>query len=79
MNASILQSIRLEVYRRFPEVNGAAPTVQGLSAQGELSGGPAYLVTFHSRANLPGNRTLPRWVRVTVNAQGQILKVSTSR
>jgi hypothetical protein len=75
MDPTIVRNVSLEIYRRFPEFKGVSPKVQKQSA----SGSPVYLLIFRSQAKLGDGKTLARSVRVVVNEQGKIVKVSTSR
>ncbi len=81
MNPDLISTISKEVYRRFPEVSGVRPKVQRQpTTQAKSVTGPSnYLLTFHLQANPANHQPLPRWVRVVVNEQGKILKVTTSR
>ncbi|MBN2548475.1 MAG: hypothetical protein JXB15_04930 [Anaerolineales bacterium] len=80
MNQSWLQQVCLQVYRRFPDMRGQKPSVKSQPPPGNGSGaGPArYMLTFRSRLTTSDRKSLPRWVRVTVDGQGKILKISTS-
>ena len=81
MNDEVIQIVNKEIYRRFPEVNGKKPKVvqQQLSQARSIGKQPTYLLTYQSRVKLQNNKSLPYWVRVVVNTQGKILKLSTSR
>ena len=79
-----LQVISQSVYRKFPEVAGARPSVRPQSLPtgkrlGEAHPGPHYLLTFKSIGSSPEGRLLPRFVRVVVDEEGRIIKISTSR
>jgi hypothetical protein len=71
LNRQVVHEVSQEIFRRFPEFRGVRPQVRD-------QGNGAYLLTFHTKASLPGNKALPQWVRAVVNDQGKILKVSTS-
>ncbi len=77
----VLDHISRKIYQQFPEMSGVSPSIRQQSpSQGkkERAGG-TYLLTYQSSVTLPGGKSMPRWVRVTVNASGNILKISTSR
>ncbi len=77
----IIDNVSRKIYQQFPEMAGISPSVRLQSpSQGkkERAGG-AYLLTYQASVSLPGGKSMPRWVRVTVNADGNILKISTSR
>jgi hypothetical protein len=80
MDKEQIQAISKVIYRRFPEFAGTQPKIQpqrlASGKPGESNG--TYLLTFQKKANLPGNKTLSRWVRVVANEQGKILKITTS-
>ncbi|MCU0488731.1 MAG: hypothetical protein MUE67_07245 [Anaerolineales bacterium] len=71
MDHTLLTPINQEVYRRFPELRGVKPSMQKLAQN--------TLLIYQSLVSLPGNKTLQRSVRVVVNEQGKIVKISTSR
>lgn len=81
MNQSWLQEVCLQVYRRFPDMRGQKPSVkpQPPAGNGSAVGAARYLLTFRSRLTTSDQKSMPRWVRVTVDGQGKILKISTSR
>lgn len=79
MNQDVLRSITQEIYRRFPEVKGAVPQVRQQPGAPRDSATQIYLLTYQSRVKTADQKTLVRRVRVTVNEQGKMLKVSTSR
>ncbi len=78
MDPKALKEISTRVYHQFPEMTGVQPKVRRQEAS--LDGNPAhnFLVTFQKRVELPGGKSLPRYVRVLVNSAGKILKISTS-
>lgn len=79
MEARSLQSIRLEIYRRFPAMRGVRPRLQAIrppTAPGP--GRPAYVLVFESQGQAQGRR-IPLIVRVLVDARGKILRITTSR
>jgi hypothetical protein len=77
MDSKTVNSICSQIYRRFPEVNGVHPKVQPQSTSGQV--GSTYLLIFKGTATTADGKTLPRIVRATVDEQGKILKVTTSR
>jgi hypothetical protein len=79
MKSSALSTVRKEVYRRFPEFSGVRPKVQTQRSSSAKNGDKTYLLTFKTKADLPGNKSMPRWVRIVANENGKILKISTSR
>lgn len=72
MNAQSKSSVCNAVYRQFPELRGANPTVKDLP-------GEKYQLIFHGKAKTENGKSLPRTVRVVADENGKILKLSTSR
>ncbi len=77
----IVDTVSRKIYQQFPEMSGISPSIrQQNSTQGSKNRhGENYLLTYQASASLPGGKSMPRWVRVTVNMDGKILKISTSR
>lgn len=71
MDAHTLDSICTQVYRRFPAVTGARPSVQTQGAN--------TLLIFRSKAAAENGKTINVIVRAVVDPSGKILKASTSR
>ena len=76
MDARILDDVIKKIQRRFPEMAGIRPKVHTQRAS-EANG--TYLLVFQNHARVAGGQSLPRAVRVVVNEDGKILKISTSR
>lgn len=81
MKPKVLKKVVDQIHRRFPEFTGSKPKVRVRNAPQEKSvrTAPTYLLTFHCKASTNGKKIIPRWVRVVVNEQGKILKITTSR
>lgn len=71
MDTYLLSTICKEVYRQFPEITGIAPKVT------ERPDG--HLLVFKSNVTTANGRKLPRTIRVVVNHQGKITKLTTSK
>lgn len=80
MNREQLQMINKEIYRRFPEVKDNPPKVerQDIAKTRSISKPITYLLIYKGKVLTAGQKTLPRLVRVVVNEDGKILKVTTS-
>ena len=81
LNQKVIQVVSHEIYRRFPEVKGKKPRVQQRSTtkgRSIFSSRPTYLLTFRGQAATSTNKTMPYWVRVVINDQGRILKITMS-
>lgn len=78
-----IDSIARQVYRQFPEMRDARPSVQNQPVASAKSAGGAgagrYLLTFRGRGQGPGGQTIQRIVRVVADDRGKVVKISTSR
>lgn len=72
MDDKYLQQVCNSVYRQFPELKGARPSVSTLP-------GDKYQLVFHGKAETPDGKKIPRTVRVAASETGKILKLTTSR
>jgi hypothetical protein len=81
MNEKLIDNVCREVYRRFPEIRGLKPKVQpyGSSKNHAANPSPKFLLIFKGKAATETQRSLPYVIRVIVNGQGKILKMSMSR
>jgi len=81
MTERVLNLICREVYRRFPDLRGTRPKVKNYGpGKGSPSNpSPKYLLVFQGEGVTDTDKPLPYAVRVVVNAQGKILKMSMSR
>lgn len=81
MNSKTIKTISAYIYRKFPEMEGVQPKVcRQLPAQGKTTHSmPIYLLTYSGVAKVDSGKPIKRWVRVVVNEQGKIMKISTSR
>jgi len=71
MDKQAIQSICVQVYRRFPELKGRSPQVKTI--------GDNQLLIFQATAKTADGHALPRTVRVVVNPAGKVIKITTSR
>jgi hypothetical protein len=83
MDPATIKLISTRIYKQFPEVNGKLPKVR-LQQPGQSgpTASPApriYLLTYQATVSGPGGAKLTRWVRVTSDGLGRIIKISTSR
>jgi hypothetical protein len=78
MENSTVQKVNQEIYHRYPEFTGVRPDIQSAPATaGAQAAG--YLLTYKVQAVSANDRKITRLLRVTVSAQGKIVKISTSR
>lgn len=78
-----VQTITNEVYRRLPELKGIQPVVTPQAPPQAKAPGHSpearFLLTYTSTRRLPDGTELSRIVRVVASAQGDVIKISTSR
>ncbi len=72
MDSKLVEKISGQIYRQFPEVSGAHPSVQ---AQGE----DTFLLVFKGSGTTADGKRIPRTVRVVASGSGKVIKVTTSR
>lgn len=75
LSRSQIDAISQQVYQKFPELKGAAPQVQNQASAKMTRGAEHYLVIYKGRSV----ENIVRVVRVTADARGRVLKLSTSR
>jgi hypothetical protein len=77
MDQSALSSINRQVYQRFPELTGVKPRIKKQDVN--------TLLTYQGEVKISGSqqsgslKSMARIVRVVVNPQNVIIKISTSR
>lgn len=85
LDQKTLTAITKQIQRRFPEISGSKPEVraqhppQAKNISSALDSPSQYLVTFRGIVVSPDGKSIPRLVRVVVNPDGKILKITTSR
>jgi len=72
MEEHIINSVSSQIYRQFPEVHGSRPKVKALTATQSL-------LIFEGKAKTADGKQISRAVRVVVDENGKIVKVTTSR
>ncbi len=72
MDKKTLTSICNQVYSRFPEVKGCHPRIQAHGDSGQI-------LIFKGQATTADGKSIPRVVRVVVDQNGKINKMTTSR
>lgn len=75
LSSSQIDVINRQVYQKFPELKGASPRVQN-QASAKLSGGAEHYLVIYSGKSV---QNIVQVVRVTADARGRVLKMSTSR
>jgi hypothetical protein len=69
------QAICDRVYRRFPAMDGVRPSIKRQKARG----GDQFLLRFEAVVSLSDGAQMATTVRVVTNADGKILKMTSSR
>lgn len=72
MESKLIDAICSQVYRKFPEVAGAQPSISSRPNDETL-------LVFKGSVKTENGHSMPRAVRVVANASGKILKMTTSR
>lgn len=83
-----IDSISIQVYSKFPELEGIIPKVKTQSIQGADPTGQSqskglfdgqYLLTYMRKTSIAGGNTMMRVVRAVSDSKGKILKITTSK
>lgn len=77
LSASVLKKVSSQVFRQFPEMKGARPSVQKQGSAARDT--QLYLVKYETTVQGANGKSIKRWVRVSVDENGKIIKTSTSR
>ncbi len=72
MEDKYIQLVCNSVYRQFPELRGARPSISSLP-------GDKFQLIFHGKGETPDGKKIDRTVRVAASENGKILKLTTSR
>jgi hypothetical protein len=79
MDARIIDQVTRQVCQRFPEMQGSKPKVQTQAASSKNAGHSIYVLTFRGSAQTASGKPINPVVRVTVDENGKIIKISSSR
>ena len=74
MKKEAVEKVTRAVVRQFPDLDGVRPAVKA-----EKGGSERYQRIFKGAAKLPEGKTMKRIVRVVANAEGDVIRMSTSR
>ncbi len=77
MDAKKIKEIIQRIYQRYPSLRGIAPQVREIFIP-EL-GQKRITLTFRTTSLTENNRRISKWIRATVNEQGKIVKISSSK
>jgi hypothetical protein len=78
MDHAAVQQVNQEIYRKYPEFTGVKPDVQSNTAAKAAGQNGGYVLTYQVQVVAANDHPMTRRLRVSVSAQGKILKVSTS-
>lgn len=70
MDSSTIEKINQRVYREYPEMRGARPSV--------TPAGKGYTLVYKATAQTPAG-PIPRVVRVVTDERGKVTRLSTSK
>lgn len=77
MDTKKIKEITQRVYQRYPSLRGISPQVREVFVP-EI-GQKRFTLTFRKVSITENNKRIPKWIRATVNEQGKILKISSSK
>lgn len=72
MDSKLLKNVCDQIYKQFPEVKGSKPSVSSYSST-------QFLLIFKGDAKTPDGHSISHSVRVVVNQDGMINKITASR
>ncbi len=72
MDKSALDRICRDVYRKYPEVDGVRPRQRSMENGGSV-------LLFETRVTTGDGRPMHRTIRVSLSADGRVLKMSASK
>jgi hypothetical protein len=72
MEPGVIDSVCAQIYRKYPEVKGKKPKIKAYS-------GTQQLLIFNGQVETADGKTMPRTIRVIVDENGKIGKITTSR
>ena len=72
MDQNIINGICKQVYQQFPVISGVIPEIRSQPNE-------AQLFIFRSSGKTSNEKTIPINIRVIVDKNGKILKISSSR
>ena len=72
MNQAIIEKVNQEIYKQFPYLKECTPKVSSVENNN-------FQLIYMSEAKTENGFPIPLIVRVIVNADGKVIKLSTSR
>lgn len=77
MDSRILSRALKQVYQKYPDLRGVTPQVKEVETSGSVE--KKYTLIFKTVATTTNQKKITKYVRATVNEQGKIIRISTSR
>ncbi|MFN3309681.1 MAG: hypothetical protein ACK44E_10795 [Anaerolineales bacterium] len=77
MDTKKIKAIVQIIYQRYPSLRGISPQVREIFVP-EI-GQKRFTLTFRNVSITENHKRIPKWIRATVNEQGKILKISSSK
>ncbi len=77
MDNRILSQAIKQVYQKYPDLRGVTPQIREIENSG--SNEKKYSLVFKTITTTVNQKKLTKYVRATVNEQGKIIRISTSR
>jgi hypothetical protein len=72
MDKTLINTVRMKVYQLFPRITGVIPEIKSQPHD-------TYLFIFRSNGTASDNKIIPIDIRVIADANGRVLKTSSSR
>jgi hypothetical protein len=79
LSSTIVRKVSSQIHKQYPEMKGVSPGIQEQRSPANKKDGAIYLLKYETTVKSAGGKNIKRWVRVTVNENGKILRTSTSR
>lgn len=81
MDQKIIDRVNQEIYKKFPELDGAKPRIAKTSTPKSKSDRDSlrYTLTYRRSIKISQTKTIPLVVRVVCSEDGKIQKLSSSK
>lgn len=82
MDEQVVESVKAQVYQKFPEMRGVEPSTEEKAPGPSPAASPRrtmYLFTFRKSMQAEDGTVLTQTVRATVDGEGNVVKVVGSR
>lgn len=78
LSSAVVKKISGQVTRQHPEIKGVSPSISEQRKPGSKKPGSVYLLKYEAVVVAADGKKIKRWVRVTVDEEGKILRQSSS-